>query len=176
MSENTATETLSQARQRAESLLPKDVVAYIHEVLQGDEPKSKLISVLHKLQREEGFLSVEQMDAVALLLSVPTSEVSGVATFYHFFQLNKPGENTISVCTGTACYVKGADKVIERFTEQLGIELGETTSDGQFSLAQARCLGMCGLAPVITINEEVYGSVTPDQVPALIEKYARKRS
>ena len=161
------------ALKKAESVLPESVVEFIDSVKKEKNSRSRLISVLHKLQSEEGYLGTEQMDAVAQLMDIPASEVSGVATFYHFFQLKKPGRFVISVCMGTACYVKGADKVFERVTEELGISLGETTSDGLFSLQQTRCLGTCGLAPVLTVNEKVFERVTPDRISGILEHYIR---
>jgi NADH:ubiquinone oxidoreductase subunit E len=162
-----------EVRQQAESLLPPSVVEAIAEARQKRNPAGQLIGVLHKLQGEEGFLGVEQMDAVSQLMQIPAATVSGVASFYHFFRLNKMGRYVISVCMGTACYVRGADKVVDKLREELGIGFGETTGDGMFSLQQARCLGMCGLAPVLLINEDVYEKVTPEQVPALLDRCAR---
>lgn len=168
--------SLQEVMRQAEAALPEDVVTLIHSVQEGPEPKSQLIAVLHRLQASMGYLGEKQLDAVAQLLRVPMADVAGVATFYHFFQLNKPGKYVISVCTGTACYVRGADKVIDKLREELGIDLGETTTDGRFSLQQARCLGMCGLAPVLMVNDEVYEKVTPDRIPALLEQYSRSES
>ena len=111
------------------------------------------------------------MAAVAQLLGVPKSTVTGVATFYHFFRLEKVGKYMISLCTGTACYVKGADRVANRIAEELGVEMGGSTEDGLFTFQQARCLGMCGLAPVLMINDEVYEKVKPDDIHSLITKY-----
>ena len=108
------------------------------------------------------------MPNVAQRLQVPTSTVSGVATFYHFFRLQPKGKYHISLCLGTACFVKGADKVLDAFRTELGVELGETTPDELFSLESSRCIGVCALAPVVTINEQVYSKVTPKQVPQLI--------
>ncbi len=171
MKTNTPVNTLESVQTLARKALPKDVVDKINDALKEEQPRGRLISILHKLQSHEGYLSTMQMDAVAQLLGVPTSEVCGVATFYHFFNLVKPGRFRISVCMGTACYVKGADKVLDRIQQELGISLGETTPDGMFSLAQARCLGTCGLAPIITVNETVYDRITADQIPAIIDKY-----
>jgi NADH:ubiquinone oxidoreductase subunit E len=110
------------------------------------------------------------MYEVAQRLQVPTAVVSGVATFYHFFRLQPRGKYAISVCLGTACFVKGADKILDAFRSELGIEVGETSSDGLFSLELSRCLGICALAPVVTINETVYSNVTVKQVPQLINQ------
>lgn len=152
------------------AVLTDDLVRFIEACRQGPEPASQLISVLHRVQGHFGHLGAEQLDAVAQLLGVPAAKVAGVATFYHYFRLQPQGRFMISVCMGTACYVKGADKVAAKFKDELGIEFGQTTTDGLFSIHEARCLGTCGLAPVVMINDEVYGKVTPDQVPALLEK------
>jgi NADH-quinone oxidoreductase E subunit len=156
----------------ARAALPAAVVVRIDQALALQYPAGELIAVLHLLQSEAGFIGRVQMDAVAQLLGVPAAKVSGVATFYHFFRLQPAGRFQISVCTGTACYVKGADKVVAKLVEELGIDLGETTSDGLFSLVQARCLGMCGLAPVLMVNDEVYQRVSPEDIPKLIKQYA----
>jgi NADH:ubiquinone oxidoreductase subunit E len=97
--------------------------------------------------------------------------VYGVATFYSQFKLKPSGKYIVSVCLGTACYVKGSQKVLEKLSEELKIPVGDTTDDGLFTLSATRCLGACGLAPVMTINDEVYGRLTPDQIPAIIAKY-----
>ena len=131
-----------------------------------------LIEVLHKAQELFGFLEDDLLIFIAHKLKLPASRVYGVATFYHFFRLTPRGKYVISVCMGTACYVKGADKVLEKIREELGIDFGETTRDGLFSLEEARCLGTCGLAPVLMINDEVHAKVSPDKVPALLERYA----
>jgi NADH:ubiquinone oxidoreductase subunit E len=150
--------------------LPADVVEYIDLCLKKEHPESYLIAVLHKLQQRFGYLKREHLDEVAQRMQVPTAFVSGVATFYHFFRLKPQGRHQISVCLGTACFVKGADKILEAFQTELGIGLAEVTSDGLFSLDLTRCLGVCGLAPVVTINNKVYSQVTPQQVPELLNK------
>ncbi len=153
----------------AQTLDPQ-IVAYIEACRKQPHPESHLMSVLHRVQERYGFLSQEHMHEVAQRLQVPASTVSGVSTFYHFFRLKPRGKCAISVCLGTACFVKGADKILEAFQSELGIELGETTSDGLFSLENTRCLGVCGLAPVVTINDKVYSQVTPQQVPDLLNR------
>jgi NADH:ubiquinone oxidoreductase subunit E len=150
--------------------LPADLVEFITLCLTKEHPESYLIAVLHKLQQRFGYLQTAHLDEVAQRLQIPTAFVSGVATFYHFFRLQPQGRHRISVCLGTACFVKGADKILEAFQAELGIGLGEVTSDGLFSLDLTRCLGVCGLAPVVTINNKVYSQVTPQQVPELINK------
>ena len=159
---------------KAAAALTPEIVAFIQECAQDSQPSSHLIRILHKVQGHYGYLGREQMDAVAQLLQVPTSKVTGVATFYHFFRLEPRGKYMLSLCLGTACYVKGAERIAEKLQDELGIHFGETTKDGLFSLEATRCLGTCGLAPVVMIEEKVYGEMTPDQVPALIEKYVKK--
>jgi NADH-quinone oxidoreductase E subunit len=157
----------------ARASLPPSVVELIERYLQQPHPESQLISVLHKVQEHYSYLAKKQMDAVAQLLQVPASVVSGVATFYHFFRLQPQGKYAIHVCLGTACYVKGAERIVARLKQELGIDFGETTKDGLFSLEVSRCFGTCGLAPVIMIAGDTYGQVTPDKIPALLEKYAQ---
>jgi NADH:ubiquinone oxidoreductase subunit E len=150
--------------------LSQHIIDYISLCLTREHPESYLIAVLHKIQEQYGFLSQEHMDEVAQRLQVPASFVSGVATFYHFFRLKPTGKCSISVCLGTACFVKGADKILDAFSKELGIGLGETTADNMFSLDLTRCLGVCGLAPVVTINGKVYSQVTPQQVPDMLNR------
>ena len=135
-----------------------------------DEPGA-LMPALQKAQNIFGCVSMDVQKFVAEKMHVTLSEVYGVATFYAQFTLAPAGENTISVCLGTACYVKGSQKVLDRLSQELGIPVGETTPDGKFTLKATRCLGACGLAPVMTINDQVYGRLTPDQVPGILAKY-----
>ncbi|MBN1594553.1 NADH-quinone oxidoreductase subunit NuoE [candidate division FCPU426 bacterium] len=153
-----------------ETTLDKEIIEFIAACMQREHPRSYLISVLGKVQEKYGYLSRQHMHAVAHIMRIPTSRVYGVATFYHFFRLRPRGKHQISICMGTACFVKGADRVLEAFKSELGIDIGETTKDGIFSLDNTRCLGVCGLAPVVTINNQVYSQVTPQQVPELINK------
>lgn len=150
--------------------IEKDILKFIDECLKKEHPESYLISILHKVQGRYGYLTEQHMNEVAQRLQVPTSTVSGVATFYHFFRLKPQGKFAVSVCLGTACFVKGADKVLEAFKSELGIDMGETTSDGLFSVELSRCLGVCALAPVVTINDKVYSKVTVKKVPELISQ------
>lgn len=150
--------------------LDHDIVEFINECREQEHPDSYLIAVLHKMQGRYGYLAKEHMAEVAQRLQVPTSTVSGVATFYHFFRLQPKGKYHISLCLGTACFVKGADKLLDAFRTELGIELGETTADELFSLECSRCLGVCALAPVVLINEHVFSKVSPKQVPQLLNK------
>ena len=150
--------------------LDKTIIDFIDECRVKEHPESYLIAVLHKVQAKYGYLSDDHMDQVAHQLQVPTSTVSGVATFYHFFRLQPRGKFAISVCLGTACFVKGADKVVESLRSELGIEMGETTQDQLFSLESSRCLGVCALAPVVTINDRVYSKVNANHVPQMLDK------
>ena len=169
----TNTDNREEVRVAAEAALTPEIVAFIEECTKGDHVQSQLIRVLHKVQGHFGYLGPAQMDAVAQLLQVPTSRVTGVATFYHFFRLEPRGRYMLSVCLGTACYVKGAERIADRLQEELGVHFGETTKDKLFSLEATRCLGTCGLAPVVMIEEKVYGGVEPDQIPGIIGKYTK---
>ena len=123
------------------------------------------------MQETFGFLTDDALRYVAVSLRIPYSKVYGVATFYHYFRLQPRGRYLINVCLGTACYVKGAEKVAQKLQDELGIRFGETSKDGIFSLESTRCVGTCGLAPVVMIGEEVHGPLTPAQVPTLLETY-----
>ncbi len=158
--------------EQAQRRLPPSVLTLIDQARKSPRARSYLIKILHQVQQEEGYLAPPALDAVATLLGVPSAEVSGVASFYHLFRLSPPGRWPISVCMGTACYVKGADKVAERFRDDLGIDIGQSTRNGRFSLHEAACLGTCGLAPVVMIGHDIHAQVTPDQVPHLIERFA----
>lgn len=152
------------------SKLDNDILEYIDDCVENSYSNSYLIAVLHKIQGRYGYLSEAHMNVVAQRMHIPTSTVSGVATFYHFFRLQPRGKYVISLCLGTACFVKGADKVLDAFRTELGIELGETTKDNLFSLETSRCIGVCALAPVVTVNDRVYSRVAPNQVPNLISE------
>lgn len=130
-----------------------------------------VMRILQDAQEVYGYLPIEVQKAISIKTGVPLAEIYGVATFYSQFSLNPKGKVAISVCLGTACYVKGAGKVIDKISEVLGIQPGETSADGKFSLDATRCLGACGLAPVITVNEEVYGKLKPEDVKDVLAKY-----
>lgn len=131
--------------------------------------KGELIRVLHRAQGIFGYLPKEVQIHVAEKLNVPVSKVYGVVSFYAFFTMKPKGKYDISVCMGTACYVRGADAVLDAFSKQIGIEPGgDTTEDGKFSLRTVRCVGACGLAPVVMIGDKVYGRVTTDMVKNII--------
>lgn len=136
---------------------------------QAKQEPGSLISVLHAAQEAYGYLSDEVMEFVAKSLGLPLSQVSGVVSFYAFFNRTKKGKYAISICLGTACHVKGADNVLEACKEHLGIDAGETTEDEMYTLEVCHCVGTCSLAPVLTINGEVHGKVKADDVPALLD-------
>ncbi len=130
-----------------------------------------LMPILQKAQDIYGYLPEEVQRYIALALDIPVTEVFGVATFYSQFQLNPKGSYPVSVCLGTACYVKGSGKLMEKLEELLGISNGEISEDRHFSLDATRCIGACGLAPVLTIGEDVYGRLEPDDLKGILAKY-----
>jgi NADH-quinone oxidoreductase subunit E/NADP-reducing hydrogenase subunit HndA len=136
----------------------------------GNKP-GEVINVLHKVQGEYGYLPAEVQELVAKELGIPVSRVYGIVSFYSFFTMTPKGEHPISVCLGTACYVRGAEKVLDELKRQLGIGVGEVTPDGKFSLNCLRCVGACGLAPVIEVGDKVYGRMTPDRVKDVLAEY-----
>lgn len=138
------------------------------------EQQGALMPILQEAQGIYGYLPIEVQQIIALELDMPLEEVYGVVTFYSQFSLNPKGRYKISVCLGTACYVKGSGDIYDRLQQQLGISGGECTADGKFSLEACRCIGACGLAPVLTINEEVYGRLVNDDVATILAKYADK--
>ena len=135
-----------------------------------DQPGA-LMPVLQKAQGIFGCVPMDVQKIIAEGLGVTLSEVYGVATFYAQFTLEPAGKYIISVCMGTACYVKGSQKVLDKLSEELKVPVGKTSADGLFTLNATRCLGACGLAPVMTVNDEVYGRLTPDDIPGIIAKY-----
>jgi NADH-quinone oxidoreductase subunit E len=147
---------------------PKELVSFI------DEWKVKpgsLIMILHKTQEIFGFISRPAAEKLAHLTGIPLARIYGVVTFYHFFKTTKPGKNKISVCLGTACYLKGGQDLIEEARSILSLEEGGVTQDGLFSIDPVRCVGCCGLAPVMTVGNDTYGKLTKDQLPDIIAKY-----
>ena len=133
--------------------------------------KGALIAVLHEAQDLFGYLPIEVQRMISEELKVPLSEIYGVATFYSHFSLIPKGEYNIGVCLGTACYVKGAQKILDKVEKSLGITVGQTTPDRKFSISATRCLGACGLAPVLMINGDVYGRLKSDDVKEILGKY-----
>ena len=150
----------------------KDKYEQLNQVIA--ELKDQPGALMPVLQRAQGIFGCVPMDVQKIIaegLGVTLSEVYGVATFYSQFRLEPNGKYTISVCLGTACYVKGSQKVLDRLSEELKTPVGKTTADGLFTLNATRCLGACGLAPVMTINDEVYGRLVPDDIPGILAKY-----
>ncbi|MFO7152823.1 MAG: NADH-quinone oxidoreductase subunit NuoE [Bacillota bacterium] len=133
--------------------------------------RGALLQVLQEAQKIVGYVPIEVQKMVAEALNVTLSEVYSTVTFYSFFNLKPRGKYQIRICLGTACYVKGADKVLARLEQELGIKVGDTTDDVKFSLDACRCVGACGLAPVVIINDDVYGRMTPDKVPEILKNY-----
>ncbi len=133
--------------------------------------KGALIPVLHEAQEIYGYLPINVQKTISEVLDIPLTEIYGVVTFYTQFSLEPKGKNKIQVCMGTACYVKGASGILDKLKEKLGISEGECTEDALFSLEATRCIGACGLAPVIMINDDVYGRLIPDEVEGIINKY-----
>ncbi|WP_427340934.1 NADH-quinone oxidoreductase subunit NuoE [Caloranaerobacter sp. DY30410] len=150
----------------------KEKIEELKKVIEENkEKKGALMPVLHEAQRIFGYLPIEVQRMISEGLNIPLAEIYGVATFYSQFSLIPKGKYQIGVCLGTACYVKGAQAIIDKIKEELNLEVGGTTKDRKFSLQATRCIGACGLAPVMTINEDVYGRLKADEIPAILKKY-----
>ena len=154
--------------EKDKQLKTAELVAFIEKNKDVDGP---LMPIMQKAQEIFGYLSIETQELIADSLGIPMTEVYGVATFYAQFSLQPKGEYVISVCTGTACYVKGAQAVLDKVIEILGINVGETTPDGKFTIQDTRCLGCCGLAPVMLIDNDVYGRLDPADIKDILAKY-----
>nr|MBD3621247.1 NADH-quinone oxidoreductase subunit NuoE [Sunxiuqinia sp.] len=152
--------------------LAEKTINQIKEVCaQFGNQEGELINVLHQVQSKLGYLPAEVQEVIAKELKMSVAKVYGVVTFYSFFTMLPQGEYPISICMGTACYVRGAEQVLAEFKRQLNIEVGQTSPDGKFSLSSLRCVGACGLAPVVTVGQRVYGRVSPQQVSKIIAEY-----
>lgn len=152
--------------------LPEPKVSELQEVCKSfNYEKGELINILHKAQSIFGYLPAEVQELVARELNISVAHVYGVVTFYSFFTMIPKGTHPISICLGTACYVRGAEKVLDEFKKELNIQVGQTTVDGKFSLSCLRCVGACGLAPVVMVGDKVYGRVAPDGVKDIIAEY-----
>jgi NADH-quinone oxidoreductase subunit E len=132
--------------------------------------RGNLIMILHELQNQHGYVPRPMALEVGKALDVPLARIYEVLTFYNYFKLESPGRFVVSVCTGTACHLKGAGKLVDEFRKLLGVNEGETSSDGEFHLQSVRCLGCCGLAPVVTVNEQVYGKVAPQDCGSILRR------
>ena len=139
----------------------------------GNKP-GELINILHEAQHTVGYLPMEVQAVIARKLNIPVNRVYGVVTFYAFFTMTPKGKHPISICLGTACYVRGSEKILEEFKRTLGIDVGETTEDGKFSLDCLRCVGACGLAPVAMVGEKVYGHLNPADIRKIIQEFSEK--
>lgn len=148
--------------------LPRELAEFISA---WKSKPGNLIMVLHKVQEYYTYVPRQVALTVAKLLDVPVAKIYGVMTFYHLFKLKQPGKNKISVCMGTACYLKGGEDIISELETLLGVGINTVTADGKFSIEAVRCIGCCGLAPVMTINGDVYGNLKKDQLPEIIAKY-----
>lgn len=142
-----------------------------HTIEQFKDMKGALIPVLHEVQDLYGYLPEDVLLVVSEGLNVPLTEIYGVASFYHFFSLEPKGEHIIRVCMGTACYIKGAQAILDTLAKELKVEVQKTTDDGKFTLEATRCLGACGLAPVMTIGEKVYGKVAATDIPKILKDF-----
>ncbi len=151
----------------SENKLPAELIGFINE---WKEKPGNLIMVLHKVQQHFGYIPRETAFEVAELLRVPVAKIYGVVTFYHLFKLTKPGRNQIAVCMGTACYLKGGEDLILELERLLGVGLNTVTKDGEFSVEAVRCIGCCGLAPVLTVNGEVFGNVKTKDLKGIIAR------
>jgi NADH-quinone oxidoreductase subunit E len=147
---------------------PPELLAFIEE---WKVKPGSLIMILHKTQETYGFISRAAAEKLAILTGVPLARIYGVVTFYHFFKTTQPGKHKVSVCLGTACYLKGGGDLIEEARDLLKIKEDEVTPDGLFSVDPVRCVGCCGLAPVMTIGNETYGKLTKSQLPEIFAKY-----
>ena len=136
--------------------------------------KTPLMMILSDIQNEYGYIPLDVQQIVSEKTGIPVAEIYGVVTFYSFFSLKPKGKYIIGCCLGTACYVKGAQQIIDKFSEILGIKAGQTTEDGLFTIDALRCIGACGIAPAVTINGKVYPKMTVDKVPGVVEEYRTK--
>ena len=155
---------------KLETMTP-ELKAFIEE---WKQKPGNLIMVLHQVQQTYGYIPRNIAIEISERLSVPLAKIYGVVTFYNFFKLEKAGKYKIQVCLGTACYIRGGDDLLKALEKELGIGLNSTTPDGLFSIEAVRCLGCCGLAPVIVVNGNVHGRLTAKDVPAIIEQYRKQ--
>lgn len=154
--------------------LSSAAVKRVEEIIaEYKDETTPLMMILSQVQKEYGYIPFEVQEIVSERLNIPVSEIYGVVTFYSFFSLKPKGKFVIGVCLGTACYVKGAQQVCDKFSEVLGIKPGETTEDGLFTIDALRCIGACGIAPAVSINGKVYPKMSVTQVPQIVEEYRK---
>lgn len=156
----------------AKNFLTEENFEKLHKVIdEHKDMQGPLMPILHEAQHIFGAIPIEVQKVISDKLNVPLAEIYGVVTFYSQFTLEPKGDYLISVCLGTACYVRGAQQLIDKIAEMTGVSVGKTSTDGKFSLEATRCIGACGLAPVLTVNEDVYGRLTLEDIPGIIKKY-----
>jgi NADH-quinone oxidoreductase subunit E len=148
--------------------LPQELLDFVYE---WKERPGNLIMILHKMQEIFGYIPRPEALELAHVMGVPLAKIYGVITFYHYFKLKKPGRNKIQVCMGTACYLKGGEDLIQEIENLIGIGVNQTTEDREFSMEAVRCVGCCGLAPVLMINNEVHGKVSKQELPEILAQY-----
>ncbi|MDR1910203.1 MAG: NAD(P)H-dependent oxidoreductase subunit E [Spirochaetaceae bacterium] len=151
-----------------EAEFPAELLSFINE---WKDKQGSLIMMLHKTQETFGFISRQSAEELARMTGIPLARIYGVITFYHFFKTTKPGKHKVSICLGTACYLKGGGDLMEEAQKLLGVQAGGVTEDGIFSIDPVRCVGCCGLAPVITVSGDTFGKVTKAQLAEIFEKY-----
>ncbi|MCL2764014.1 MAG: NAD(P)H-dependent oxidoreductase subunit E [Treponema sp.] len=156
------------AKTEGDYTFPQELLSFIEE---WKSKPGSLIMILHKTQDVFGYISRPAAEQLSLLTGIPLARVYGVITFYHFFKTTKPGKHRISVCLGTACYLKGAQDLIDECRKLLRLEPNGVTDDGQFSVDPVRCVGCCGLAPVITVGTDTFGKISKNDIPGIIAKY-----
>ena len=166
---------MQENKEKCKNCMEEKTVKELEQILSKyTNDKSNLIQILNEVQEKFGYVPTIVQEEIAKYLGIEVAEVYGVVTFYSRFTLKPKGKYAISVCMGTACFVKGGEQILERVKQKLGIEEGQTTEDGKFSIDATRCIGACGLAPVFTVNEEVYGKATPQKVDEVIKEYQNR--
>lgn len=165
----------AQSNNTSEVIFPAEMYDQLEAYISSFEDKEgALIHVLHKAQNIFGYLPEEIQLHIARKLNIPAAKVFGVVSFYSYFTQTPRGKHTISICMGTACFVKDSDKILKKFNSVLDIETGETTADKMFTVRDVRCIGACGLAPIILVDDKVYGHVTVDDVQNIINEYRKE--
>ncbi len=163
------TENTTEIQQ--EKVLNEDLIAFIDT---WQKKRGSLIMILHRIQQEYGYVPRRTAIELSQYMDIPLAKIYGVLTFYHYFKLEKPGRHTLSVCMGTACYLKGGQDLIDELETLLGAGVNQRTEDGEFSIEAVRCVGCCGLAPVLTVDDEIFGKVTKEQLPEILAKFRGK--
>jgi NADH-quinone oxidoreductase subunit E/NADP-reducing hydrogenase subunit HndA len=163
-------ETMTEQQEVATgSKMQTELINFINEKHQHGYYNAALMSILHKAQEIYGYISDEAIDTISLHMGIPTARIWGIVTFYHYFTLKPRGKYVVSICLGTACYVKGSKRILNKLKEILGISLNETTQDGLFTIEAKYCLGCCGLAPVMMVNDKVYEKLTTKKISEIVD-------